>query len=127
MGRPYNNPLMHTLPIDMYMTYHTQICTPVRTITGVRYPWGIALNNKEQLVVSEFGGRKVSIMERDGKRVQTIECDKFRDICGVATGPDGAIYVTDRSAHCLFKFNRSTPLNWDLLYEKSLESACHGE
>ena len=24
----------------------------------------------------------------------------------MATGPDGAIYVTDRGAHCLFKFNR---------------------
>ena len=98
-------------PFQVFVKIHpTQLGPPVRTITRVRFPWGIALNNKEQLVVSEFGGRKVSIMERDGKRVQTIECDKLLCVCGVATGPDGAIYVTDIAAHCLFKFNKKGTL-----------------
>ena len=100
-------------PFRVFVKIHpTQLGPPVRTIGGVSQPWGIALNNKQQLVVGEYGGgvfvkkTQVSIKERDGKRVQTIECDKFRDIRGVATGPDGAIYVTDHGAHCLFKFNR---------------------
>ena len=49
-------------------------------------------------------------MERDGKRVQTIECDKFKDPRGVATGPDGAIYVTDSVAQSLFKFDKQGKL-----------------
>ena len=78
---------------------------PVRKIEGLANPWGIAINNKQQLVVADSGGKKITIMERDGKKVQTIECAKFQDPRGVATGPDGAIYVTDNEAHCLFKFD----------------------
>ena len=83
----------------------TALGQPVCTIGGLREPWGIAINNKQQLVVAESGGRRVTIMERDGKRVQSIECEKFSSPRGVATGPDGAVYVTDVNAHCLFKFD----------------------
>ena len=94
-------------PFRVFVKIHpAQLGPPVRTMTGVSMPWGIALNNKQQLVLCECGVEKVSIMERDGKRVQTIECDKFQDLCGVATGPDGATYVTDRGAECLFKFSK---------------------
>ena len=74
------------------------------------YPWGIAVNNKQQLIVAESGGglgggRKITVMERDGRKVQTIECDHFRDPRGVAVASDGVVYVTDITAKCLFKFN----------------------
>ena len=49
-------------------------------------------------------------MERDGKRVHTIKCDKLKGPRGVAAGPDGAIYVTDRDAKCLFKFDKEGKL-----------------
>ena len=92
-------------PFRVFVKIHpTQLGQPVRTITGLNYPWGIAINSKQQLVVAEAGGKKITIMERDGKRVQTIECDKLQKTRGVATGPDGAIYVTD-DAGCLFKFD----------------------
>ena len=61
-------------------------------------------------MVAESGGKKITIMERDGKTVQTIKCDKFKIIRGVATGPDGAIYVTDSKAQCLFKFDKEGKL-----------------
>ena len=83
----------------------TQLEQPVRKIEGIGDALGIAINNKQQLVVAVGDGRKIIIMERDGKKVQTIECDKFQDPCGVAAGPDGAIYVTDDEAECLFKFD----------------------
>ena len=81
-----------------------------RRVGGLRCPWGIAVNNKQQLIVAECGGglggsRKITVMERDGRKVQTIECDKFQDPRGVAVASDGAVYVTDIDAKCLFKLN----------------------
>ena len=51
------------------------------------------------------GGKKITVMERDGRKVQTIECDQFQDPRGVAVASDGAVYVTDVIAKCLFKLN----------------------
>ena len=80
-----------------------------RRVGGLRLPWGLAVNNKQQLIVAESGGlgggRKITVMERDGRKVQTIECDQFQDPRGVAVASDGAVYVTDTVGKCLFKLS----------------------
>ena len=94
-------------PFRGFVKIHpTQLGPPVRTITGVNQPLDIAINNKQQLVVAECGAKKITVRERDGKILQTIKNDKFQSPVGVVTGPDGAIYVTDEDAHCLFKFDK---------------------
>ena len=94
-------------PFRVFVNIHpTQLGPPVRTITGVNMPWGIAINNKQQLVVAECGGKKISMRAQDGKMLQSIESDKLLFPRGVATGPDGAVYVTDTGTHCLLKFNK---------------------
>ena len=93
-------------PFRVFVKIHpTQLGPPVRTITGVYWPWGIATNSKQQLVVAECGV-EITIREQDGKTLQTIKNDKLQSLRGVATGLDGAIYVTDDGTHCLFKFNK---------------------
>ena len=58
-------------PFRVIVKIHpTQLGQPIRTITGLNFPWGIAINSKQQLMVAEGGGKKITIMERDGKRVQ---------------------------------------------------------
>ena len=94
-------------PFRVFVKIHpTQLGPPVRTITGVNRPYGIAITSKQQLVLAECGGEKITVRERNGKTIRTVENEKMRDPSGVATGPDRAIYVTDDSAHCLFKFDK---------------------
>ena len=62
-----------------------QLGQPVCEIDGLIAPWGIAINNKQQLVVVENGGKKISIMKQDGKKVRTIECAEFKDPRGIQT------------------------------------------
>ena len=93
-----------------------------RRVGGLTVPWGIAVNNKQQLIVAESGKGgmfslvgsvlganvscgKITVMERDGRKVQTIRCDQFQGPRGVAVALDGAVYVTDVIAKCLFKLN----------------------
>ena len=83
----------------------TQLGQPVHKIDDLDHPWGIAINDKQQLVVAEVTGSKASIIERDGKKVETIGSAKLHNPCGVATSPDGTIYVTDLMAQYLLKFD----------------------
>ena len=94
-------------PFRVFVMIHpTQLGPPVRTITGVNQPWGITINNQQQLVVAEDEGKKITTRERDGRILQAIKSFTFRSPHGVATGPDGAIYVTDVDAHCVLKFDK---------------------
>ena len=87
-------------PFRVFVKIHpTQLGPPVGTITGVNKPYGIAITSKQQLLVAEDRGEKITVRERDGKTLQTIQNEKMRNPSGVATGPNGAIYVTDEKAH----------------------------
>lgn len=76
----------------------------VQAIPGVTQPWGVAIYQQQTATSGSRVWRKK--ISKGGKRVQTIECDKFRDLQGVATASDGTIYVTDIGVKCLFKFSK---------------------
>ena len=90
----------------------TQLGKPVHVIGGFNRPWGIAISNRQQLVVAEIGGRKVTVMEKNGRRIREICCDKLRSPVGVATSPDDVIYVTDDQVKCLFRFSHNGDLQF---------------
>ena len=88
----------------------TQLGEPVRVVEGVVDPWGIALYRKQQLVVAEWGRKKVTVFDKDGKKVQTITHKKFSGPTGVAIDKDDNIYASDVGNSSLLKFSKEGKL-----------------
>ena len=94
-------------PFQVFARIHpTQLGTPVRVVRGVCYPWGIALNSKQQFIVAEWGEKRVTVFDRKGTKVQTITCENFSHPNGVAVDKDDNIYVSDKSHSTIFKFTK---------------------
>ena len=51
---------------------------PIHTIAGVRDPWGIAINHKGEIVVSERGSGRISTYTPSGKKIQTIDLNGLK-------------------------------------------------
>ena len=50
----------------------TQLGHPVRVVTGVKGPYGIAFNSRGEMIVSECQGHQISIFDIRGQRIQVF-------------------------------------------------------
>ena len=82
----------------------TLLGEPVKVIEGVMLPFGIALSSKQQLVVSEWGGNKVTVFDKDGEKVPVITSERCNSPDGATVDKDDHIYVS--SGNSLFKFSK---------------------
>ncbi|CAI8052177.1 E3 ubiquitin-protein ligase TRIM71, partial [Geodia barretti] len=90
-----------------------QLGHPVRTVTGFVRPFGIAFNSHQEMIVSEWGGHKVSIFDIRGQKIRTFGSrgdspDQMESPAGIATDDADNIYVS--SWHKLQKFTSSGEL-----------------
>ena len=75
--------------------------TPVRTISGLNYPWGIAASDDGHVCVTEWDGHCLAILDNEGKKVKSLGRKggsgnaKFSYPRGVAITPDNFILVSD--------------------------------
>ena len=82
-----------------------QIKEPVRYIDGVKGPHGVAISKDEEVLVAESGGGVVSVFDKQGRKLRTIQHNDLPHPTGVATDPDGNIYVCN-SKDTVVKFSR---------------------
>ena len=73
---------------------------PVNDITGLNNPWGIAVSDNGDIVVAEYGGPRITILNKKGKKVRSFGTEgtkegQFTGPRGVAITNDGHILVTD--------------------------------
>ena len=75
--------------------------TPVRTITELKDPWGVAVSDDGHVIVTETNGNCVTILDNEGKKVKSLGGIggsgnvKFSCPCGVAITPDNFILVSN--------------------------------
>ena len=82
---------------------------PIKAIPGINRPHGVAINEKEHIVVAERGGCCISIYSPHGEKIKSFgkkgsAPGQFLSPCGVAVDRAGNILVVDGEDHHIQKF-----------------------
>ena len=87
------------------------LSTPIGTIGGLKSPWGVAVNQRGEIIVTEYSGHCISIFSSSGEKIRTFGSvgsarGQFREPCGVAVDGDGNILVVEGDNDRIQKFTR---------------------
>ena len=91
----------------------TQLGSPVRVVTDLKWPYGIAINSRGEMMVTERYGHQISMFDIRGKRVQIFgshgdKPDQLVFPKGIAVDGVDNIYISNE--HKLQKFTSSCEL-----------------
>ena len=86
-----------------------QLGTPILTVGGLTYPWGVAVNQRGEVVMTEETGYRVSVFSHNGKKIRSFGTrgsgqGQFDHPFGVAVDGEGNILVADGDNHRIQKF-----------------------
>jgi len=71
---------------------------------ALRAPVGVAWRGRE-IVVSDAAVGAIIVMDRTGRELQRLGAGTLRDPQGLDVAPDGTVFVADRLANCLWRFD----------------------
>ena len=91
----------------------TQLGRPVRVVTGLNRPYGIAFNSRGEMIISECYGNQISIFDIRGQKSRTFGShgdspEQMIEPAGIVIDDADNIYVS--SEHKLQKFTRGGEL-----------------
>ena len=94
--------------------FHTVIVrdlrAPVKIIDGLDGPWGVAVNKRGQIIVSEHVGHCVTVFSEGGDEITSFGGEgsapgQLKSPRGVALNEDDNILVADKDDDCIQKFS----------------------
>ena len=83
--------------------------TPILTLGGMRKPWGVAINQRGEVVVTECDGHCVSVFSPNGEKLRSFGTHgsgqrQFKYPFGIAVDGEGNILVVHSDNHRIQKF-----------------------
>ena len=97
-----NNVQVDSISVVIPFNPYLNNITPVRTISELYRPWGVAVTNDGHIIVSENGNNCVTVLDKDGKKVKSFGQKsrgsinvKFTSPRAVAISPGNFILFTD--------------------------------
>ena len=96
-------------PVTVKLPVH-KLGTPVQTIGGLNNPWGVAINQKGELFVVEYGASRISVFNSRGEKTCSFGSygagrGQLNAPYGIAIDNNGDILVTDAGNHRIQKFS----------------------
>ena len=84
--------------------------TPVKTISGLRGPSGVAVTDDGLVIVSEFEGHCITIFDKEGEKIRSFGSrgegrKELKYSQGIAISSKGTILVADTNNHCIQEFS----------------------
>ena len=80
----------------------TQLGTPVRVISGLNSPYGVAFNSAGEVLVTMTG--EVGVFDKQGKKRKSIK--PFQRLRGISVDKEDNIFVSDRDRGCIYKLDK---------------------
>ena len=99
-GQPIRESPFHPAVTSSIMN----LAAPIHTIAGVEAPWGIAINHKGEIVVSERFIGHISTYTPSGKKSQTIDLKGLK-LFGLTLDREGNIIVGEDTSHSIRKYS----------------------
>uniref|UniRef100_A0A1X7U3U1 RING-type domain-containing protein n=2 Tax=Amphimedon queenslandica TaxID=400682 RepID=A0A1X7U3U1_AMPQE len=103
--------LKDTLLVIPFNPYHLDAARPLKSIAGLKRPWGVAVSSDGHIMVTEWGNGCLSILNKEGLKLTSIGGEdgigsiKFVSPRGVAMTHDNLILVTDDHRICKIAMN----------------------
>ena len=81
----------------------TQLGTPMKVISGLNSPYGVAFNSAGEVLVTM--DEEVGVFDKQGKKLRTIK-HTVHHPRGIAVDEDDILFISDRGPHCVHKLDK---------------------